>query len=202
MDSDLAESVSALSEISRRRKLPYETGRADPAVVDALKRTLRVPARYRTFLTEADPVRVEVPCAIDRVRLLPSREILAEQQGFSLDAEGTPRADEPPSGWRRSWVIVARSTLLGDPYFLDVSKLDAEGDCPVFTAMSGTDRWEPVLCATNFAMFVRILATGMDLAEGFGSAAMDDEDLDVFRHAMAGRIKAIDPAALRAGHWT
>lgn len=202
MDSDLAESVSALSDIFRRRKLPYETGKADPAVVDALKRSLRVPARYRAFLTAADPLRVETVCPIERVRLIPSHEVLAEQRGFALDEAGQPRAADAPGGWRRSWILVGRSTLLADPYFLDVSKLDAEGDCPVFTAMSGTDRWEPVLCATNFAMFLRILATGMELAQGFGEAVMDDEDLDAFRQGMAGRIKAIDPAALRAGHWT
>ena len=60
--------------------------------------------------------------------------------------------------WRKTWILVARSSLLGDPYFLDVSKLDAEGDCSVYTAMSGAGKWEPRLCGSTFAQFLRILA--------------------------------------------
>ena len=41
----------------------------------------------------------------------------------------------------------------------DVSKLDAEGDCPVYTAMSGTDRWEPNLAASSFVQFLLSYAT-------------------------------------------
>jgi hypothetical protein len=91
---------------------------------------------------------------------------------------------------------------LGDPYFLDVSKLDAEGDCPVYTAMSGAGKWEPRLCGSSFAQFLRILAVGMEVAQGFGDAMMDDDDEAVFRESHGGKIKPIDAAALRAGHWT
>ena len=92
--------------------------------------------------------------------------------------------------------------LLGDPYFLDVAKLDAEGDCPVFTAMSGAGKWEPLLCGSSFAQFLRILAAGMEVAQGFGEAMMDDDDEAAFREALGLKIKPIDAGALRAGHWT
>jgi hypothetical protein len=100
-------------------------------------------------------------------------------------------------------VIVAHSALLGDPYFLDTASPDAEGDCPVYTAMSGTDTWKPRLAATSFALFVRILALGMEVAEGFA----DEDDLDVddeqvFRDTLGPRLREYDPAALKAGHWT
>jgi hypothetical protein len=83
-----------------------------------------------------------------------------------------------------------------------VSKPDAEGDCPVYTAMSGQERWTPTLAASSFAQFLRILSTAMEIAAGFGDAIMDDEDEDAFRETLGPKVKVIDTAALRAGHWT
>jgi hypothetical protein len=200
LDSDLAESISALKDIFGRRKLSLELGKAEPALVEALRKSLRIPSRFRAFLTEADPVHLETSSPIEKVRLFPARELMHEQQGFSLDDKGAPT--DGKNGWRKSWIIIGRSTLLGDPYFLDTSKLDAEGDCPVYTAMSGTERWEPRLCASSFAQLLRIFAITMELAQGYGNALFDDDDEATFREAVGGKIKAIDPAALRAGHWT
>jgi len=194
VDSDLAESVAALKDIFNRRGIPANFGKADPAVVEELRKTLRVPARYRAFLLAADPVDVETVTPVERVRLFPSSRLAAEQ---SDTVEGNGK-----SQWRKSWIIIARSALLGDPYFLDISKLDAEGDCPVFTCMMGTDSIKPELCASSFQQFLRILATSMEVATGFGEAALDDEDEAIFREALGPKIKTIDSAALRAGHWT
>ena len=72
----------------------------------------------------------------------------------------------------------------------------------LYTAMSGAGRWEPRLCGSSFAQFLRILAAGMEVAQGFGEAMMDDEDEAAFREAFGQKIKTIDAAALRAGHWT
>lgn len=202
MDSDLAESVTALQAIFQRRKLPFELGKSEPVVIDSLKKTLRIPPRYRTFLLEANPREVETVCPIERVKLLGSADLVEEQRGFALDAACEPRTEQPQDGWRRSWIIIGRSTLLGDPYFLDVAKPDAEGDCPVYTAMSGKERWEATLCASSFAQFLRILATTMEIALGYGDAIMDDDDEAAFREALAAKIKPLDPAALRAGHWS
>jgi hypothetical protein len=198
VDSDLAESVSALKEIFTRRGIPAIFGKADPAVVEDLRKTLRVPARYRAFLQAADPVDVETVTPVERVRLFPAQKLAAEQNGVSTEG-GTAI---PAEAWRKSWIIVGRSALLGDPYFLDVAKLDAEGDCPVFTCMMGTDTVKPALCASSFQQFLRILATSMEVATGFGDAVMDDDDEAIFREQLGPKIKTIDSAALRAGHWT
>jgi hypothetical protein len=202
VDSDLAESLQALKAAFEKRRVRAAFGAADPAVVEALRKSFRIPSRYRTFLLESDPTQVEIPTPVERVRLFSSSELASEQLGFSLNEDGSARAPDKDNGWRKSWVLVARSSLLGDPYFLDVSKLDAEGDCTVFTAMSGAGRWEPRLCGSTFAQFLRILAAGMEVAQGFGEAIMDDEDEAAFREAFGHKIKTIDAAALRAGHWT
>jgi hypothetical protein len=199
VDSDLAESLQALKAVFEKRKISAQFGAAQASVVETLKKSLRIPSRYRTFLLEADPLKVETVTPVERVRLVPSSELAQEQKGFAEDADGAAPAN---GGWRKTWVLIGQSSLLGDPYFLDVAKLDAEGDCAVFTAMSGAGRWEPVLCGSTFAQFLRILAAGMEVAQGFGEAMMDDDDEAAFREAFGQKIKTIDAAALRAGHWT
>jgi hypothetical protein len=194
VDSDLAESVAALKDIFARRGITATFGKAEPAVVEDLRKTLRVPARFRAFLLAADPVDVETVSPVERVRLFPAQRIASEQ-----NVDGTKVL---PAAWRKSWIIVGRSALLGDPYFLDVSKLDAEGDCPVYSCMMGTDSLKPELCASSFQQFLRILATAMEVATGFGVGVLDDDDEAIFREALGPKIKTIDSAALRAGHWT
>jgi hypothetical protein len=191
VDSDLAESVAALKEIFTRRGIQATFGKSDPAVVEELRKTLRIPARFRAFLQAADPVDVETVTPVERVRLFPAARLAAEQS-----------AESAAAAWRKSWIVIGRSALLGDPYFLDISKLDAEGDCPVYSAMMGADSFKPVLCASSLQQLLRILATSMEVATGFGSGVLDDDDEAIFREALAPKIKTIDSAALRAGHWT
>jgi hypothetical protein len=198
VDSDLADAVDALKAVFAKRKLPCSFGKAPQASVDDLRKQLRVPARFRSFLLAANPERVETVTPVERIRLVPADELVKAQQLVqAAGANGAPAAD-----WKPSFVVIGESSLLGDPYFLDVSKLDAEGDCPVYTAMSGQERWLPTLAASSFAQFLRILSTAMEIAAGFGDAIMDDEDEDAFREALGPKVKIIDAAALRAGHWT
>jgi hypothetical protein len=171
-------------------------------LVAALKPKFKLPRRYRDFLLEADPVNVETRTPSERVRLIPASQLVEEQKGYGLLDSGETIAKPNGSGWRPNWVVVAHSTLLGDPYFLDSALPDAEGDCPVYTAMSGTEQWKPRLCASSFALFVRILAIGMELAEGFADDNIDVDDENVFRETFGPRIRQYDPAALKAGHWT
>lgn len=202
MDSDLAESISALKESFERRSVPASFGKADEALVAQLKSLLKLPRRYREFLLAADPTDVETRTPAERVRLIPAGRLKEEQVGFALSDSGELITAPNASGWRSSWIIVAHSALLGDPYFLDTSSLDAEGDCAVYTAMSGTENWKPRLCASSFALFIRILAIGMEVAEGFADDDIDMDDEQVFRDTFGPKIREYDPAALKAGHWT
>jgi hypothetical protein len=198
VDSDLADAVESLKSIFQRRKLPASFGKADKDLVEALRKQLRIPSRYRAFLLGANPVQVETHTPVEKIRLVPAEELVKSQDLVKVGQDGSA----PPADWKPSWVMIGESSLLGDPYFLDVSKPDPEGDCPVYTAMSGQERWTPTLAASSFAQFLRILATAMETADGFGDAIMDDEDEDSFREALGPKVKVIDAAALRAGHWT
>lgn len=187
MDSDLADAVEGLKAVFQKRNIEAVFDKAPPELIEQLKKDLRIPVRFRNFLAKANPAKVETVTPVERVRLLPAAEL----------AKSQPKHPN----WKATWVVVGESALLGDPYFLDVSRIDPEGDCPVFTAMSGQDKWQPTLAASSFAQFLRIIATAMEIAAGFGDAIMDDEDEDAFREALGPKVKIIDAAAMRAGHW-
>lgn len=198
MDSDLADAVEGLKEVFQKRKLDCAFGKADKALVEDLRKQLRIPSRFRAFLVGADPIKVETVTPVERVRLIPSAELVKAQTVITAPPDG----GTPPLDWKPAWVIIGESSLLGDPYFLDTSKPDPEGDCPVYTAISGQTRWVPTLAASSFAQFLRILSTAMEIAAGFGDGIMDDEDEDSFRESLGPKVKVIDAPALRAGHWT
>jgi len=199
VDSDLVEAVSRLKAVFEKRSIPAVFGTVGKDLMDDVKKYVRLPGRYRAFLLESNPVNVHTATPVERIQLFPAQDLVREQVGFALDDDLHPLSG---GSWRKSWVVIARSSLLGDPYFLDTAKLDAEGDCPVYTAMSGTDRWDPNLAASSLAQFLQILAAAMEVAEGFGNADVGVDDEEVFREALAPKIRPIDPAALRAGHWT
>ena len=198
MDSDLADAVEGLKEVFQKRKLECAFGKADKALVEDLRKQLRIPSRYRAFLVGADPLKVETVTPVERVRLMPASELVKAQSAITTPPDG----GTAPLDWKPGWVIIGESSLLGDPYFLDTSKPDPEGDCPVYTAISGQTRWVPTLAASSFAQFLRILSTAMEIAAGFGDGIMDDEDEDSFRESLGPKVKVIDAPALRAGHWT
>jgi SMI1 / KNR4 family (SUKH-1) len=202
VDSDLAESVSALKQAFEKAGQTPKLGQASPQSLDRLKEKLRVPRRYRSFLKDCDPIEVEVATPIERVCLFAAGDIEREQSGYALNGSGDLITGPSESGWRPEWIIIAHSGLLGDPYFLDVSKGDAEGDCPVYTAMSGTEAWQPKLCASTFATFLRILAINLDVARDFDIDDYDADNERVFREAVSPKIREYDPAAVKAGHWT
>ncbi|MFM7202969.1 MAG: SMI1/KNR4 family protein [Myxococcota bacterium] len=160
-----------------------------------LSKTLHVPPRYRAFLQSANPVDVQTVTPTERIQLIPAEKLATSQYGQTAFEGGW--ADFQ---WHKSWITIGRSTLLGDPYFFDIVKLDAQGDCPVYTCMSGTDTIKPVLCASSFKQWIQILAVSMEVAIPFDTSAQNEDMEIVFREELAPRIKAIDVNALRAGH--
>ena len=202
MDGDLSESIAALKQAFDKSGQQPTLGQAGNELLGKLEEKLRLPRRYRKFLSVCDPVEVEIVTPTERVCLVSASDLETEQYGFGLTSAGERRSSPSEAGWRPEWVIIGHSGLLGDPYFLDVSKIDTEGDCPVYTAMSGTEAWQPKLCASTFAMFLRILAINLEVAQGFDVDDYDSDNESLFREAVGPRIREYDPAAVKAGHWT
>lgn len=202
MDSDLAESLSALKSALAASDEPASFGSADKHYLERLKERFSLPRRYAEFLVDHDPLDVCTKSPAEHVRLVSSTSLDQEQTDFCTDQEGKLISAPTKNGWRPTWFIIAHSALLGDPYFLDTAQRDAEGDCPVYTAMNGTGTWQPTLCASTFALFLRILAVNAEVARDFDLDDFDPDNERVFREALAPRIRELDPAALKAGHWT
>jgi hypothetical protein len=202
VDSDLTESIAALRAALEQLEVDVAWSRGDPKQVTQLKERFGLPRRYVEFLLESNPSNVETATPAERVQFIALGDLLAEQADHSVRPDGSLITKPTRSGWRPTWFIVARSGLLGDPYFLDTSQVDAEGDCPVYCAMSGTDVWHPKLCGSNFTTFLKVLAVTMEVAQDFDMDDFDPDNERVFREAVGPRIREVDPAAQKAGHWT
>ncbi len=106
-----------------------------------------------------------------------------------------------PNGWRAGWIIIGHSSLLGDPYFLDVSSRTRGG----LPRVHGDERHRHLESAAVRLQFRDVSAhLGRRYGRGQG-LPRDDIDMDdeqVFREALGPKIREYDPAALKAGHWT
>lgn len=197
MDTDLAEALEALKTIFQKRRIKAVFGSMADDDARSLKKKLGLSPRFTAFLKASAPLDVETRTPTERIRFIPPAELEQEQLGFGRGNTETPANP----AWKPGWVLIGHSSLLGDPYFLDTTRPDPEGDCPVMTAMVGSNK-KPTLCASNFSCFLRILATTMEVAKDFPADAVDPDDEDIFREALGPKIRIVDPAALREGHWT
>ncbi len=202
MDTDLTESIAAFRGAFPALSEP-PLGEGDASLIEVLKTKFSLPPRYCKFLLTCEPQDdAELVTPAERLLLLSADQLDEEQKGFATDDSGTLIPHPSTNAWRPSWIIIGHSSLLGDPYFLEVADADAEGDCPVYTAMSGTEAWQKQLCASSFAMFLRILAVSVELAKDFDLDDYDQDNEQLFRDSLGPKIRQYDPAAVKAGHWT
>ena len=80
-------------------------------------------------------------------------ELQSAQQGFSLDANNQPLSASEKANWQDNWLVFARDTELGDPYFVDSN----EQQLPVYTAFLNDNGWQIELVASSLQGFVQSL---------------------------------------------
>ena len=170
-----------------------------PQIVDEVVRRYNLPAGYRDLLLAIGRHGLSItPGPFQRLVLYAAPDLEAAQVGF----RGPRLGDETfvaPHGWRRAWVVIAADA--GDPYFLDVARASATGECPVYTAMHGTGTWEPLLAASSLEQFLGILTAWVRIVVPQYDPQNPEEPLDdVQARRLATEIERIDPAA--AEHWT
>lgn len=79
---------------------------------------------------------------------------LAEAQlGYGTHPDGSDLSGSAEGDWRKEWQVFGRDTLLGDPYFTDVS----DEQLPVYTAMHGMGQWKPDIVSESLAGFMAAL---------------------------------------------
>ncbi len=99
---------------------------------------------------------------------LEPRDGLAEAQlGYSRHPnDGSDLTGAEEGDWLKGWQVFGRDTLVGDPYFADVS----DERLPVYTAMHGMGQWKPNVVSESLAGFLAAL-------EFLSTAAKQDEEL-------------------------
>ncbi len=104
---------------------------------------------------------------IDLLGKLTKAEVYFGPQGFDIarteenlkeaqkdyDSNASDSFVSGTQGWASSWLVIARDTELGDPYFVDVA---VEG-LPVYTAMPENGVWQPELVSSSLQGFVDCL---------------------------------------------
>ncbi|HEX5501252.1 MAG TPA: SMI1/KNR4 family protein [Thermomicrobiales bacterium] len=165
-----------------------------PATVRGASQRYGLPSAYRELLAALGQEGFTIsPGPFRAIVLYAAPDLEAAQVGF----RGPRPGDESfvaPHGWHRSWVVIA--TDAGDPYFLDVTKADARGECPVYTAMHGTGTWEPLLAASSVEQYLCILDVWLRIVLPHHDRQNPDEPLDeLHTRRLAAEIARIDPAA-------
>jgi len=86
-------------------------------------------------------------------------EVPAAQVGYAVLLDG---AKTGTGNWKKSWLVIGRESLCGDPLFMATD----EPGLPVFTAVHGMGLWEPILIAPSINAFFEILERVTELAKG------------------------------------
>lgn len=85
---------------------------------------------------------------------LNQKSIKKFQIGFSVNKNGQNLCGLQPGQWQKSWLIIAKDTELGDPYFIDT--LDA--NMAVYTGVFHHNIWHRELVAVNLNAFIACLS--------------------------------------------
>jgi hypothetical protein len=140
----------------------------------------------------------EVSFGVTTIRIGRPGDLGQLQVGFSVDARGNPLFGDSDGSWRPTWIVVGIDDTCGDPIFID-----ATGDgFPVFTAMHGQGRWQPVQIASSLAGLGQALAALSDASRdredpiALRSNPLGKEDREVF----LSRVRQHNPG-VSLGFW-
>lgn len=85
-------------------------------------------------------------------------ELETAQNGYAVHPKGSDLTGSDLTGsnagdWKSSWLVFARDTELGDPYFVDTN----DEQLPVYTAVQIEGLWQPEGVASSLAGFLECL---------------------------------------------
>jgi hypothetical protein len=106
---------------------------------------------YQELLSEL-PSNTSIGCA--GISIWSRSELQERQLGYSIGAGGRSLTGVKDGDWRSSWLAIGNEDLCGDPIFIDT----AAPGYPVYTAVHGEGRWEPVPIAQSLTAFREALA--------------------------------------------
>ncbi|GAA6204519.1 hypothetical protein [Thalassotalea sp. SU-HH00458] len=118
------------------------------------------------------------------------RAIKKAQIGYSIDKNGANIASNQPGSWQRHWLVIAKDTELGDPYYVEINNTQL----PVYTAIFNetTHQWQTTLVATSLTGFVECIDLLFHFTEQDepkfvpdSTAIFDLEKLEIFGKQLA-----------------
>jgi len=77
-------------------------------------------------------------------------ELQKAQLGFGMNELGQAISNTDHGCWQASWLVFARDTELGDPYFVDIQQVEL----PVYTGFLADEGWELAQVATTLSGYV------------------------------------------------
>jgi|GEM_PF-861477 len=85
-------------------------------------------------------------------------ELNKAQIGYSIDKNGTSlvnnESDNKTGNWCSSWIVIAKDTELGDPYFVDLK----DENLAVYTALAEEEnQWKTTLVSSSLDGFAQCL---------------------------------------------
>ncbi|HZI57373.1 MAG TPA: hypothetical protein VFF39_11385 [Verrucomicrobiae bacterium] len=104
----------------------------------------------------------EISFGSTTIRVYRPKELISGQIGYSIDQKGKPLSGDENGDWRNTWLVIGYDETCGDPIFIDT----AEEGYPVYTAMIGQSRWDPVCIAVSLAAFGHALSVIAIIAKG------------------------------------
>lgn len=114
---------------------------------------------YEIMLSAIMP---EISFGCTTIHVYQPAEIEAGQVGYSISSDGKLLIGEKDGDWRGTWLVIGYDETCGDPIFINT---DEEG-YPVYTAMIGKGRWDPVLIAVSLRAFGKALSAIATVAKG------------------------------------
>ena len=114
---------------------------------------------YETVL---NVIRPKVSFGSATIRVYRPLELKSGQVGYFTSASGESFIGDTDGDWRNTWFVIGYDETSGDPIFIDKSK---EG-YPVYTAMIGMGRWDPMPIAVSLEAFGQALSAVATVAKG------------------------------------
>jgi hypothetical protein len=114
---------------------------------------------YEEILTS---IPTEVSFGYATIQMYRPSELEQYQVGYSVNPAGVSLIGGNNGDWHKEWLVIGHEGRCGDPLFIDVS----QDGYPVYTAMHGEGRWDPVSIADSLHDFGHALSAIADIAKG------------------------------------
>jgi hypothetical protein len=99
-------------------------------------------------------------------------ELNKAQIGYSVDKNGVSLVNREIGNWQSSWIVIAKDTELGDPYFVDLN----DEKLAVYTALAEKEnKWEQTLVASTLMGFSQCLSAIHQQCEQKSAMYVPDE---------------------------